>query len=85
MLSGRRRIGKTAPLLHWAEQRGLPCSCFAAENEPAPLPRRKRFATLLGRSPVAPTNPAFASRFDLWHATASFLGNRRQILVFDER
>lgn len=37
MLYGRRRVGKTALLLHWAEQSSLTFSYFAAEKEPAPL------------------------------------------------
>lgn len=32
MLYGRRRVGKTALLLHWAEQSSLPFSYFAAED-----------------------------------------------------
>jgi AAA+ ATPase superfamily predicted ATPase len=84
MLYGRRRIGKTALLHHWAEGSGLPFTYYAAEKEPAPLQRRKLFATLLGLSPGAPTNPAFESWSDLWRAAASYLEGKRHILVFDE-
>jgi len=84
MLYGRRRVGKTALLLHWAEQSSLPFSYFAAEKEPAPLQRRKLFATILGRNPATPTNPTFERWSDLWQVTATILGDRRHILIFDE-
>lgn len=84
MLYGRRRVGKTDLLLHWAEQSGFPFTYFAAEKEPAPLQRRKLFATILGRNPVTPTNPTFERWSDLWQVTATILGDRRHILIFDE-
>lgn len=84
MLYGRRRVGKTALLHHWATQSGLPFTYFAAEKEPASLQRRKFFATLLGMNPAASTNPAFGSWSELWQATANYLGDKRHILIFDE-
>lgn len=84
MRYGRRRVGKTALLLHWAEQSGLPFSYVAAEKEPAPLQRRKFFVTILGRNPTTPTNPTFERWSDLWQVTAPILGDRRHILIFDE-
>jgi len=39
LLYGRRRVGKTVLLRHWAESCGLPYTYWAAEKEPAPLQR----------------------------------------------
>jgi hypothetical protein len=79
MLYGRRRIGKTALLHHWAEHSGLPFTYYAAKKEPAPLQRRKLFAGLLGMNPGSPTNPTFERWSDLWRATASFLDGKRHL------
>jgi AAA+ ATPase superfamily predicted ATPase len=84
MLYGRRRIGKTALLHHWAEGSGIPFTYYAAEKEPAPLQRRKLFATLLKMNPAAPTGATFESWSDLWQATASYLDGKRHILIIDE-
>ena len=48
MLYGRRRIGKTALLQHWAAGSGIPFTYYAAAREPAPLQRRKLFASSWG-------------------------------------
>ena len=48
LLYGRRRVGKTALLLHWCAQAGIPATYFAVEKEPAALQRRKLYAQLLG-------------------------------------
>ena len=37
LLYGRRRVGKTLLVRHWAEITGLPTIYFAAEQEPATL------------------------------------------------
>lgn len=84
MIYGRRRVGKTALLRHWAEQSGTPWTYWTAQKEPAPLQRRKLFAQILGRSPSLPTTPSFESWSDLWDATAPILTNRRQLLILDE-
>ena len=82
LLYGRRRVGKTVLLRHWAEQAGVPHTYWAAEKEPAGLQRRKLFARLLG---VEPTRAAtFDSWADCWQAIGAFLGDRRHILLLDE-
>jgi uncharacterized protein len=83
MLYGRRRVGKTALLRHWAEQSGLPFTYWVADKEPAPLQRRKLFARLLGANPLGPA-PAFESWSDLWQAAMRVLGTQRHILILDE-
>ncbi len=84
MLYGRRRVGKTALLLHWAKQSGIPFTYFSLEKEPALLQRRKLFATLLGENPAQASNPTYESWSDLWRAVARVLDGKRHILILDE-
>jgi len=53
LLYGRRRVGKTALLRHWAEASKLRWTYWMAQREPAPLQRRRLTAALLGRSLTA--------------------------------
>ncbi len=76
LLYGRRRVGKTVLLRHWAEQSGLPTTYWAAEKEPAALQRRKLFARLLGVEPFRAAS--FDSWADCWQAITAFLADRRQ-------
>ncbi len=82
LLYGRRRVGKTVLLRHWAEQAGIASTYWAAEKEPAMLQRRKLFARVLG------VEPAQAAAFDTWdacwQAIAAVLTGRRHILILDE-
>ena len=82
LLYGRRRVGKTNLLRHWAVQSGLPTSYWTAEKEPAALQRRKFYATLVGL-PLHQA-PIFESWAEVWDAAATVLGDRRHILVLDE-
>jgi AAA+ ATPase superfamily predicted ATPase len=82
LLYGRRRVGKTVLLRHWAEHSGVPHTYWAAEKEPAALQRRKLFARLLGAEPDR--SATFASWADCWQAIAAFLADRRHILILDE-
>ena len=84
MLYGRRRVGKSTLLQHWAEQSGLPFTYWVAEKEPALLQRRRFFASLLGADPTSPSTPTFDSWSALWQATAKMLEGKRHILVLDE-
>jgi uncharacterized protein len=83
MLYGRRRVGKSTLLRHWAEQTGLNFTYWVAEKEPAPVQRRKLFARLTGAD-RAGTGPAFERWSDLWQAVAPFFQSERRILVLDE-
>lgn len=82
LLYGRRRVGKTVLLRHWAEASGVPHSYWAAEKEPAPLQRRKLFARVLDVEPMQA--PTFASWAACWQAIASLLAGRRHVLILDE-
>jgi len=82
LLYGRRRVGKTVLLRHWAEQSGVSTTYWAAEKEPAALQRRKLFARVLGVEPARAA--AFDSWADCWQAIAAFLADRRHILILDE-
>ena len=82
LLYGRRRIGKTLLVRHWAEASGLPTIYWAAENEPAAMQRRQLFARMTDVSMAQA--PTFESWTDLWTAFTKLVGNRRQILILDE-
>jgi len=82
LIYGRRRVGKTVLLRHWAEATGLPCIYWAAAKEPAPLQRRKFFARVLGGEAQD------TATFDSWEAclraSAAALAGQRVILILDE-
>ncbi|MCE7989763.1 MAG: ATP-binding protein [Caldilinea sp. CFX5] len=82
LLYGRRRVGKTVLLRHWAEQAQTAYTYWAAEKEPAALQRRKLYARLLGVT--VNRAPLFESWSELWRAAAELLGDRRHILILDE-
>jgi len=82
LLYGRRRVGKTVLLRHWAEGSGLPHTYWAADKEPSPLQRRKLFARVIGVEPARART--FDTWADCWQAIAAFLGDRRHILILDE-
>ncbi len=82
LLYGRRRVGKTALLLHWCAQAGIPYTYFSAEKEPAALQRRKLYADLLGVT--VRESPVFDSWADTWEAVARLIGSERRILILDE-
>jgi len=82
LLYGRRRVGKTVLLRHWAENSGVSHTYWAAEKEPAALQRRKLFARALGVEPARAAT--FGSWADCWQAIATMLADRRHILILDE-
>jgi len=82
LLYGRRRIGKTALLRHWATQADVPVTYWVAERELAPFQRRRFFARLLG-VPLEQA-PIFESWPDLWQAAATFLGDKQHVIILDE-
>jgi AAA+ ATPase superfamily predicted ATPase len=83
ILYGRRRVGKSTLLRHWAEQSQLPFTYWVAEKEPAAVQRRKLFARLTGADPAA-IGPTFESWSGLWQAVAPFFQAERRILILDE-
>lgn len=82
LLYGRRRVGKTFLLRHWAEGSGVRYIYWAAEKESAALQRRRLFARVLGVEPSPATS--FASWSACWQAIARVLEGRRVILLLDE-
>jgi AAA+ ATPase superfamily predicted ATPase len=84
LLYGRRRVGKSTLLRHWAEQSRAPFIYWVAEKEPAGVQRRKLFARLIDADPSAPGAPAFASWADLWQAAAPQFQLQRRLLIIDE-
>ena len=83
LIYGRRRVGKTVLLRHWAKQVDLSHTYYwAAEKEPAGLQRRKLFARLLEVEPARAAT--FGLWADCWQAIAAFLADRRHILIVDE-
>ena len=82
LLYGRRRVGKTVLLRHWAQQSDLSYTYWSAEKETAPLQRRKLFAQLLNVS--INHAPLFDSWGELWSAAAELLGEKKHILILDE-
>jgi len=83
-LYGRRRIGKSTLLRHWAEQSGVPFTYWSAEKEPAPVQRRKLFARITNADPGGIGSPAFTSWSDLWQAVNPAFQAQYRILVIDE-
>ena len=84
MVYGRRRVGKSTLLRHWAEQSGAPFTYWVAEKAPAAVQRRQLFANLINADPAAPGAPAFASWSDLWQAAAAQFQHQRRLLILDE-
>ena len=79
---GRRRVGKSELLLHWAEQSRVKVAYWEAIKESATMQRAHLFARLLGVPPGSAPN--FRSWVDLWEAESKILGNDRQIIILDE-
>ena len=82
LLYGRRRVGKTALLLHWVAENQIPYTYWSAEKEPASLQRRKLFARIQN-IPMRQT-PIFDSWAEVWDAAVNILGQQRHILILDE-
>jgi hypothetical protein len=84
LLYGRRRVGKTELLKHWARQSGLHYSYWAAGKEPAALQRRSFLSSAL-KIPEDQVM-SFDSWPSLWRWLAPALAKKteRQILVMDQ-
>ena len=82
LLYGRRRVGKTELLRHWAMGSGLPYTYWMAEKETPVLQRRKLFARLFD-VPLDKAIP-FDAWSEFWEWSAPRLAARRQILILDE-
>ena len=82
LLYGRRRVGKSELLLHWAEHSGVKYVYWEAIKESATMQRTHLFARLLGVSPDSAPN--FRSWVDLWESAVKVLGSERQLIILDE-
>lgn len=84
LLYGRRRVGKTWLLKHWAQHSGIAFTYWAADKEPAALQRRSFIAVMLDM-PEEQATP-----FDSWPALWRWLAprlsekNEKHILILDE-
>ncbi len=82
LLYGRRRVGKTELLLHWAKNSGIDFTYWAAERENPNMQRNSLFARLLNvPEESAPVHRSWSA---LWQAAAKLLGEKRHILILDE-
>src|SRR3972149_9410266 len=84
---GRRRVGKTRLLLHWAEQTGRPLLYWVARREP-PEAARRGLATVLwqwGRPGRDSSEiPSYGSWALLFEEMAQWIGSQRVIVILDE-
>ena len=84
---GRRRIGKTTLILHWAEKSGWPYLYWVARRE-TPEATRHSLARALWRW-AYPDNPdPHPPRFDSWESLleqmARMIGDQPVIIIFDK-
>lgn len=82
LLYGRRRVGKTELLLHWARSSGVDFTYWAAVRESPTMQRNHLFAQLL--NVPEESAPAHRSWPALWSAAADLLKDRKHILILDE-
>ncbi len=84
---GRRRVGKTTLLLHWAGNSGLDYLYWVARREPAEATRQS-LARALWRWAYPDTEGSQAPRFDSWELLfeqlARLIDDKRTIIIFDE-
>ena len=82
LLYGRRRVGKTELLIHWAKNSGVDFTYWAAERESPNMQRNSLFARLLNvPEDSAPVHRSWSA---LWQAVANHFGDKRHILILDE-
>src|SRR5947208_3487525 len=84
LLYGRRRVGKTELLHHWAEQSGLSYTYWVANKESAALQRRSLFARLMAMPEEQATAFDAWSSFWQWFAPRFAKETQKQILILDE-
>jgi len=84
---GRRRVGKTTLLLHWAKQMGLPYLYWVARRETADATRQSLARALWAWAYPDDQNPE-PPRFDSWEVLlremARLIEGKRLIIIFDE-
>lgn len=87
LVYGRRRVGKTTLLLHWARQSNRPYIYWMAKRE-TPDACRRSLARVIWQwaypDESDPAPPSFDSWEVLFRETARLIGDRPVILIFDE-
>ena len=84
LLYGRRRLGKTTLLQHWARYSGLSYTYWQADQGPAALQRRNLYTAVSGET--AAEAPLLDSWSQFWSWLADFLAKQYggRILILDE-
>ena len=83
LVYGRRRVGKTTLLLHWAERTGVPFIYWvASRNTPAQV--RLSYTRALWRwaYPDSTAAPHFNTWEDVFETTVRLVGDQKIILVW---
>ena len=84
---GRRRVGKTTLLVHWAQQTGLPTLYWMARRD-SPEATRQSLARALWQWAYPTTQtvepPRFGSWEQLFEQMGRMIGDQSLILIFDE-
>jgi AAA+ ATPase superfamily predicted ATPase len=85
LVYGRRRVGKTTLLLHWAEQSGRPYIYWVASRD-TPAQVRLGFTRAVWRwaHPEGQAVPRFDNWEDAFEAAAQLIGDQPVILILDE-
>lgn len=85
LVYGRRRVGKTTLILHWAKQTGRPVIYWVATRDtPALLRQGFMRAVWNWAHPGSQAIPRFESWQEVFAATADLIGNQPVILLIDE-
>lgn len=85
LLYGRRRVGKTTLLLHWAAQSGRPFIYWAAVRD-TPAQVRQGYTRALWRwaHPESQSVPRFNTWEEVFETTFHLIGDQKVILILDE-
>jgi len=85
LVYGRRRVGKTTLLLHWAERTGVPFIYWVASRN-TPTQIRLSYTRALWRwaYPDSTAVPHFNTWDDVFETTVRLVGDQKIILILDE-
>ena len=85
LVYGRRRVGKTTLILHWADQSGRPFIYWVASRD-TPAQVRLGFTRAVWRwaHPESQAVPRFDTWEDAFETTAQLIGDQPVILILDE-
>jgi AAA+ ATPase superfamily predicted ATPase len=84
VMYGRRRIGKTSLLLHWAQQTGQPYMYWVAYRETAEATRYSLTRAFWKYAFPGKTAPRFDSWESLFEQMAELIGEQPLIMIWDE-